>query len=107
MNWLKALSRIGIALVLVLLVLAFALWMKPPELLRVGANYSAKMVCSNVFLAGRDPDEVLRTDVQAPGMAMLRLMRVSVDRERRVVRAGGAPTRSRPVRIRTPPLEFP
>src|SRR5579859_2594851 len=88
MQWLKVIQRIGIALVLVLLVLAFALWMKPPELLRVGANYSAKIVCSNVFLAGRDPAEVLRTDVQAPGVALLRLMRVSVDRERRVVRAG-------------------
>ena len=68
--------------------LAFALWLKSPEILRVGANYSAKIVCSNVFLAGRDPDEVLRTDVQAPGIALLGLMRVSVDRERRVVRAG-------------------
>jgi CubicO group peptidase (beta-lactamase class C family) len=56
--------------------------------LRVGANYSAKIVCSNVFLAGRDPDEVLRVDVQAPGVAILHLMRVSVDRERRIVRAG-------------------
>ncbi|HEY4445468.1 MAG TPA: hypothetical protein VGN30_14360, partial [Steroidobacteraceae bacterium] len=73
----KVILRITIGLVLVLLVLAFALWMKPPEILRVGANYSAKIVCSNVFLAGRDPDEVLRTDVQAPGMALLRLMHVS------------------------------
>src|SRR5260221_4722739 len=84
----KVLLRIAVALVLVLFVLAFALWIKPPEILRVGANYSAKIVCSNVFLAGRDPDEVLRIDVQAPGIALLRLMRVSVDRERRVVRAG-------------------
>jgi len=84
----KVILGIAIALVLLLLVLTFALWMKPPEILRVGANYSAKMVCSNVFLAGRNPDEVLRTDVQAPGVALLRLMRVSVDRDRRVVRAG-------------------
>src|SRR5882724_2061154 len=88
MQWLKVIQRIGIALVLVVPVPAFALWLKPPEILRVGANYAAKIVCSNVFLAGRDPDEVLRTDVQAPGIAVLRLMRVSVDRERRVVRAG-------------------
>ncbi len=88
MKWLNVIQRIGIALVLLLLGLAFALWMKPPEILRVGANYSAKIVCSNVFLAGRDPDEVLRTDVQASGVALLRLMRVSVDRERHVVRAG-------------------
>jgi CubicO group peptidase (beta-lactamase class C family) len=84
----KIVLGIAAALVVVLFVLAFALWMKPPEILRVGANYSAKIICSNVFLAGRDPDEVLRTDVQAPGIALLRLMRVSVDRERRVVRAG-------------------
>jgi CubicO group peptidase (beta-lactamase class C family) len=84
----KLVRRVAISLVLLLLVLALALWMKPPDILRVGANYAAKMVCSNVFLAGRDPDEVLRTDVQAPGVALLRLMRVSVDRERRVVRAG-------------------
>lgn len=84
----KVILRIAVTLVLLLLVLAFALWVKPPEILRVGANYSAKIICSNVFLAGRDPDEVLRTDVQAPGIALLRLMRVTVDRERRVVRTG-------------------
>lgn len=84
----KVIRRITVVLVLLLLVLVFALWIKPPEILRVGANYSAKIVCSNVFLAGRDPDEVLQSDVQAPGVALLHLMRVSVDRERRVVRAG-------------------
>jgi CubicO group peptidase (beta-lactamase class C family) len=84
----KVLSGVAITLVLLLLILLFALWLKPPDILRVGANYSAKIVCSNVFLAGRDPDEVLRGDVQAPGIALLRLMRVTVDRERRVVRAG-------------------
>jgi CubicO group peptidase (beta-lactamase class C family) len=84
----KILLGSAITLVLLFLILLFVLWLKPPDILRVGANYSAKIVCSNVFLAGRDPDEVLRVDVQAPGIALLRLMRVSVDRERRVVRAG-------------------
>src|SRR3984957_5191218 len=84
----KILRRILGALLLLVGVLALGLWLKPPALLRVGANYSAKIVCSNVFLAGRDPDEVLRVDVQAPGIELLRLMHVSVDRERRVVRAG-------------------
>ena len=85
---LKILRRLAAAFALLLLACAFALWVRPPDLLRVGANYSAKIVCSNVFLAARDPDEVLRTDVQAPGIGLLRLMRVSVDRRRRVVRAG-------------------
>lgn len=78
---------IGVLLLLILVLVAL-LWLKPPALLRVGANYSAKIVCSNVFLAGRDPEEVLRVDVQAPGIALLKAMHVSVDRERGVVRAG-------------------
>jgi CubicO group peptidase (beta-lactamase class C family) len=84
----KILRRIIGVLLLLILALAALLWLKPPALLRVGANYSAKIVCSNVFLAGRDPEEVLRVDVQAPGIALLKAMRVSVDRERGVVRAG-------------------
>jgi CubicO group peptidase (beta-lactamase class C family) len=88
MKFLKILLAAALGLVLLLLVLVFALWVKPPDLLRVGANYSAKIVCSNVFLAGRDPEDVLRTDVQAPGVALLRLMRISVDRQQRVVRTG-------------------
>src|SRR3984957_18464349 len=84
----KILRRIFGALLLVVGILALGLWLKPPALLRVGANYSAKIVCSNVFLAGRDPDEVLRVDVQAPGIGLLRLMQVSVNSEQGVVRAG-------------------
>jgi CubicO group peptidase (beta-lactamase class C family) len=75
-------------LLVILIALVLGLWWKPPALLRVGANYSAKIVCSNVFLAGRDPEEVLRVDVQAPGIALLKAMRVSVDRARGVVRTG-------------------
>lgn len=77
-----------IVLILALAAALVGLWAKPPELLRVGANYSAKIVCSNVFLAGRDADEVLHTDVQAPGIALLRLVRIRVDRDQGVVRAG-------------------
>src|ERR1700722_10844339 len=87
-NSMKILRRILGVLLLLIIVLAALLWLKPPELLRVGANYSAKIVCSNVFLAKRDPDEVLRVDVQAPGISILKLMRVSVDRQLGVVRAG-------------------
>lgn len=76
-----------------LIVLAVAglfgwLYAAPPELIRVGSGYAAKIVCSNVFIAGRDPEQVLAVDVQAPGHPLLKLMRVSVDRERKVVRAG-------------------
>jgi CubicO group peptidase (beta-lactamase class C family) len=76
------------SLLSLLLVVVLVLWLKPPELLRIGANYAAKIVCSNVFLAGRDPEEVLRDDVQAPGIAIMRYLKVSVDRNTDVVRAG-------------------
>ncbi|PND28873.1 serine hydrolase [Sinorhizobium sp. M4_45] len=59
----------------------------PPELLKVGDGYAAKIVCSNVFLAGRDPQEVLAQDVQAPGHPLLKLVRVSVDQEEQSVTA--------------------
>jgi CubicO group peptidase (beta-lactamase class C family) len=84
----KILRRAAISIVLLALAAALFLWLKPPSLLRVGANYTAKIVCSNVFLAGRDADEVLRVDVQVPGIALLRFMRVSVDKDHGVVRAG-------------------
>jgi CubicO group peptidase (beta-lactamase class C family) len=64
------------------------LWAAPPELIRVGAGYTAKIVCSSVFISGRDAHQVLQQDVQAHGHPLLRLMRVSVDREARTVRAG-------------------
>lgn len=59
----------------------------PPAILRVGSGYAAKIVCSNVFVAGRDADEVLAVDVQAPGHPLLRLMRIDVDRQQRKVHA--------------------
>ena len=57
---------------------ALVLALRPPEIMHVGAAYAAKIVCSNVALAGRDPDEVMRLDVQAPGNPLLRLIDVEV-----------------------------
>ncbi|CDZ36738.1 Penicillin-binding protein, beta-lactamase class C [Neorhizobium galegae bv. officinalis] len=75
--------------VIVVGLIGLGIWLytSPPELLRVGSGYSAKMVCSNVFLAGRDSSEVLAVDVQAPGHPLLKLMRVSVDRPEKRVHA--------------------
>ena len=74
----------GIVFALVASVAAWlALW--PPELLRVGDAYAAKIVCSNVFIAGRDPAQVLAEDVQAPGHPLLKLMRQDVDLDRKTV----------------------
>jgi CubicO group peptidase (beta-lactamase class C family) len=84
----KILRTILLALLALVIALIAFLWLNPPALLRVGANYTAKIVCSNVFLAGRDPQAVLRIDVQAPGISLLKAMRVSVDHEHQIVRAG-------------------
>ncbi|TIU48135.1 MAG: 6-aminohexanoate hydrolase, partial [Mesorhizobium sp.] len=41
-----------LGLVILAVVALFAwLYFAPPELIRVGAGYSAKIVCSNVFIA--------------------------------------------------------
>ena len=78
-----------VGLVVLAVVALFAwLYFAPPELIRVGSGYSAKIVCSNVFIAGRDAKEVLAVDVQAPGHPLLKLMKVSVDKERGIVSAG-------------------
>jgi len=63
----------------------------PPALLKVATNYSAKIVCSNVFIAGRDAEEVLALDVQAPGHPVLKQisMRVDEDRQRIETRVFG------------------
>ncbi len=73
----------------ILLVTGAFVWLAlaPPELLRVGTGYAAKMVCSNVFLAGRDPEAVLALDVQAPGHPLLKLIGIEVDAEDKVVTA--------------------
>lgn len=78
---------LGLAVVAAIAVFAW-LYIAPPELIRVGSGYSAKIVCSNVFLAGRNADDVLALDVQAPGNPLLRLMSVSVDKAGGTVTAG-------------------
>ncbi|RYC12071.1 serine hydrolase domain-containing protein [Ciceribacter ferrooxidans] len=79
----------GFFLLLATAVAAAVVWLAvaPPALLRVGTGYAAKIVCSNVFVAGRDPDEVLRVDVQAPGHPLLKLVGLDTDREKKRVTA--------------------
>jgi hypothetical protein len=81
---------IGALFVLLLIIVAGgAVWLSvaPPDLLRVGDGYAAKIVCSNTFIARRDPQKVLEEDVQAPGNPALKLIKVSVDRDEETVTA--------------------
>jgi CubicO group peptidase (beta-lactamase class C family) len=83
----RALRIVPLAFVGFFLLGAVWLRMSPPDLLRIGTGYAAKAVCSSVFVAGRDQDEVLRDDVQAPGHPLLRFVSVRVDREAERARA--------------------
>ena len=73
--------------VLALVVLVGASWLivSPPALLSVGSGYAAKIVCSSVFISGRDPAQVLAEDVQAPGHPLLKLMWQDVDFDEKTV----------------------
>ena len=77
----------GVAALTVATVIAGA-YLNPPNLLRVGANYSAKIICSNVFLASRAVEAILHAALQAPGDAPLTAMRARVDHDQGIVRAG-------------------
>ncbi len=83
----RALKRVAVVAALGVVAAIGYLLIAPPNLLKVGTNYSAKIVCSNVFMAGRDPQEVLSIDVQAPGHPLLRQVSVKVDPDRQSVTA--------------------
>ncbi len=88
MGWIvKAIKWIGGTIAIMILAAAVWIGIAPPELLRVGTAYSAKIVCSNVFLAGRKAEEVLAADVQAPGHPLLRTVSVTVDEGTKTVKA--------------------
>ena len=83
----KIIKWLAIAAAVVVVAMAGWLWFAPPALIQVAAGYSAKIICSNVFLARRDPAEVLKIDVQAPGHPILGLISQSVDEQAKTVRA--------------------
>nr|WP_298100601.1 serine hydrolase [uncultured Shinella sp.] len=72
-------------LALAIVVAASWLIVSPPALLSVGSGYAAKIVCSSVFVSGRDAGRVLAEDVQAPGHPLLKLMRQDVDFKEKTV----------------------
>ncbi len=79
----RILKRILVWTVSIVVALAVGggLWLRlaPPEFLKVAVNYSAKIICSNVFVAGRELDDVLSTDVQAPGIPLFWFVEANVD----------------------------
>jgi CubicO group peptidase (beta-lactamase class C family) len=83
----KLLKWLAILAAVIVVVFAGWLYVAPPALIQVAAGYSAKIVCSNVFIADRDQHEVLKVDVQAPGHPILGLIAMNVDREAKTAHA--------------------
>ncbi len=65
------------------------------QIVLVGAAYHAKMLCSGIFVAGRDATTVEREDIAANQHPVLRIIRARIDRQQRTVSAGvfGLPQR--------------
>jgi CubicO group peptidase (beta-lactamase class C family) len=65
------------------------------RLILIGAAYDAKMLCSGVFVSGRDAATVEHEDIAANQHSVLQLIRARVDRQQRSVSAGlfGLPQR--------------
>ncbi len=61
---------------------------KADRLVRIGAGYKAKIACSEIFVAGRDADEILTSEFDGMAAAM-RQVTAKVDRQARQVRAAG------------------
>ncbi|MBH5371738.1 serine hydrolase domain-containing protein [Bradyrhizobium glycinis] len=72
--------RLIVAIVLIG-ALAFSVWLTfiPPNGLLSATAYAAKMVCSNVFIARRNADTVIKTDLALTHPHLVERLRVNVD----------------------------
>ena len=86
-------ATVGVAVLALLVTLGVSLTYAS-RLASIGIAYQAKMVCSGVYVSGRDPQEVL-ADVDIDDLALLRHVNVSIDRRAQSVTATlmGAVTR--------------
>lgn len=71
-----------------ILAIAVAGW-RAAQVVAIGVAYAAKMTCSGIYLAKRDPQAVL-ADLAIDDLSMLRYLRVSADDEHFTVTASAA-----------------
>lgn len=85
---LKLLFKLLVAIVL-LGILGGSGWLtfSPPDRLLATSAYAAKMVCSNVFIAKREADAVIGTDVEFALHRIAKRMKIDVDTARQRVEA--------------------
>jgi CubicO group peptidase (beta-lactamase class C family) len=87
----QALRLFGFAVgILALTILGLTGWVviARQEELRLASAAAAKIVCSNVFIAKRDVDAILRADLLALGHPIFRLMKIDVSAVHHSVDAG-------------------
>lgn len=71
---------------LLALLMAWAIWQNAP-VLRLGAAWYAKTLCSGVFVGGREPQRVIAEDVLLGMSSSLRRFRSKIERSRSLVSA--------------------
>jgi CubicO group peptidase (beta-lactamase class C family) len=88
MRWVLNLFKV-VLMIALLAILGLGAWLaiKRPESVQLAAAYAAKTVCSNVFIANRDADAVIKTDVQFAEHLVGKLMKIDVDFANRRVEA--------------------
>lgn len=59
------------------------------DLMRIGASYKAKILCSEVFVAGRAPENVLLSEFEGFGSPLARAIVASADQNAQVATASG------------------
>jgi Beta-lactamase len=81
----RTIRAIGTVLVLALVL---GTWRAAVPILAIGVAYKAKVLCSGMFVSGRNPGVVL-AELQTEDLAILRHLEVSVDSAARSVTASG------------------
>jgi hypothetical protein len=76
---LKLIGLLATIPVLGILGLSFWLTFERPQLLPLASAYAARIVCSNVFNAGRDVETIRRDDLVAQGHPVFNYMKIDVD----------------------------
>ena len=76
-----------VGLAMVALVAAIAVLFYGSRLAAIGTAYTAKILCSGIFVSQRDPRSLLDADVSSDDLAVLRHVDVRVDRDLREVTA--------------------
>jgi CubicO group peptidase (beta-lactamase class C family) len=89
MRWaLRSFALLVAILALGILGLSGWLTFARPELLPLASTYTARIVCSQVFIAKRDVEVIRRTDLLALGHPIFNLMKIDVDTVDHRVQAG-------------------